>query len=214
MNSKKTIIYTAAAFGLLAQILPAQAADLGNYAGNATMDWSGLYFGALAGYGRSQAKDLSTGNRLKTNGVFDMGLLTGYNFQSGNMVYGLEADITPLMLMKEKKGNSGGITRHAFMPFATIRARVGFATGPMLFYATAGYAVGSGMLKTTGKKKEKLHGGWTAGGGVEFALNRNWALRTEYLYEAFGKASYKLGPARKARYEHAHVFRLGITYRF
>ena len=214
MKISKTILAASVSAALLAQGLSARAADLAVYADETSLDWSGFYIGALAGYARNQAKDLSTGRTLKNNSVFDMGLLAGYSFQSGRMVYGLEADITPLVLTKEKKGNIGGIRRRLFSPFATLRARAGVATGSMLIYATAGYALGAGSLKTTGKSKERVHGGWAAGGGIEYALGKNWALRTEYLYEAFGKKKYKLSPARKVKYEHAHVFRIGVTYRF
>ena len=42
----------------------------------------------------------------------------------------------------------------------------------------AGYARGSARATKTG---------WTLGGGVEYALSRNWSLTAQYLYADFGR---------------------------
>ena len=38
--------------------------------------------------------------------------------------------------------------------------------------------------------QSKLHVGWTAGGGVEYAINDRWSFATEYLYVDLGYKNY------------------------
>jgi len=73
---------------------------------------------------------------------------------------------------------------------STVRARVGWAAGPALFYATGGFAFGGlkttdsfsvgGVIATVDTSKTRM--GWTAGGGIEFAFALRWTARVEYLY--------------------------------
>ncbi len=42
------------------------------------------------------------------------------------------------------------------------------------------------------------HVGWTAGGGVEWALVDNWTAKVEYLYLELGNETYLGGPAGTA----------------
>ena len=54
-----------------------------------------------------------------------------------------------------------------------------FATGGF-FVAGRGASVtipGDGVSSQT-----QTRGGWTAGGGVEATINRNWSIKLEYLY--------------------------------
>src|SRR4030095_11812864 len=85
---------------------PASAADIPGRpihavkAPAAAYDWSGLYVGAHVGYGWSRWK---TDTRVagvvigreasKLNGGL-LGLQLGFNWQTGNMVYGIETDVT------------------------------------------------------------------------------------------------------------------------
>ena len=82
---------------------------------------------------------------------------------------------------------------------ATFRARVGVTNGNWLFFGTVGAAVAqlnfsgsyadnstappqiSGSLRSNFSLSE-VRAGITAGGGVEWAIDRHWSLRTEYLY--------------------------------
>ena len=45
-------------------------------------------------------------------------------------------------------------------------------------------AVAQGAVNDSGRLV-----GWTVGGGAEWALNRHWSLRAEYLYLDFGKVT-------------------------
>ena len=64
--------------------------------------------------------------------------------------------------------------------------------------------------------------GWTAGAGVEWALNQNWSVKTEYLYVDLGSVSYRnltnsLFTNTGITLSHnltENIGRLGINYRF
>ncbi len=59
-----------------------------------------------------------------------------------------------------------------------MRGRLGYAADRVLFYGTAGGAVGD---VTAGQSA-----GWTAGAGLEAALTENLTARIEYLYLKLG----------------------------
>jgi outer membrane immunogenic protein len=52
--------------------------------------------------------------------------------------------------------------------------------------------------------------GWTAGGGVEFAISPNWSVKAEYLY--FDFQNQTIGPGTFRLIE--NVVRGGVNYRF
>jgi len=129
----------------------------------------------------------------------------GYNWQSGNFVFGLEADIQGT----RQRGDNlicitpacplGGIfaTSSYKLPwFATVRGRVGIAVAPTwLLYVTGGLAVaeiegnfGGGLVggPVAGATGNSTRTGWTVGGGVEAAINNNWSAKVEALYMDYG----------------------------
>ena len=127
--------------------------------------------------------------------------------------------------------------------FSTVRARGGYAWDRWLLYVTGGAAIGqfdsstSIVYGTTGTSpvfsgaahfgsNSMTRLGWTAGGGAEYALTRQWSFKAEYLYLDFGNWSYAsplTAPAAAlgAGYtwqtsvrEREHLVRIGINYRF
>jgi outer membrane immunogenic protein len=130
----------------------------------------------------------------------------GYNWQSGIVVYGLEADISTLT-------GDGGIASQSLTVagvtttmtssnniewFGTVRARLGFTFGTnTLVYATGGWAYGH--VKNTHTEVEatapsvatwsesKVRGGYVAGGGIEYMFAPNWTVRAEGLYVNLGE---------------------------
>lgn len=137
--------------------------------------------------------------------------------------------------------------------FGTLRARLGFAPfdSHVLFYATGGLAYGH-VESTTSYLQQPCASffgcaspfgaagsastervGWTAGGGVEYAVNPHWSFKTEYLYYDLGTISYALSPSTfafpgifsglphsaitnttaSARFD-GSIVRAGINYRF
>jgi iron complex outermembrane receptor protein len=136
--------------------------------------WAGPYIGANIGYSAGKSKtdavfsDFTTGAPLLATGSTDNlngmigGIQGGYNWQGGNWVGGIEADIqisgqgaTPSYLCPGAVCNPGiadftaPVTasfdqRHKLDSFGTLRGRFGTTITPdVMVYATGGLAVGS-----------------------------------------------------------------------
>ena len=115
----------------------------------------------------------------------------GFNYQTGVLVLGAEADLEASNL----EGNT------AFSAFdqtyffnvkadalASLRGRAGWARDQLMLYGTAGVAWGH----VTSPPLASLDGwrtGWTVGAGIEHALPRNWSAKVEYRYTDLGRAS-------------------------
>jgi outer membrane immunogenic protein len=170
------------------------------------------------------------------------GAQIGYNWQSGWLVTGVEADIQGASI--EDKGAivlappPGVASTTTFKSdlnwFSTVRARIGVANDRVLFYATAGAAVadyehtvtfaapgGAPAGFSLAGRSSGLRSGWTAGAGVEWAFLPNWSLKAEYLYVDFDRSRVTLtNPAFAFDYlvyrfeEREHLFRVGLNYRF
>jgi len=236
----KRILLSATLIGLGAA--PAFAADLPRKAppvapvAAPVWNWTGFYIGAHGGgvWGRADithspvaappgfafavdaaAVTAANSPQLKPNG-FMAGAHAGYNFQTGNFVWGLEGDFSYFRLRANTAGIfpfpstlPGGVLGPPTLTFTaatdistdwlvTLRPRVGVAASNALFYVTGGLAVTnekvnqlSGVLNgatlTSSISNTRL--GWTVGGGIEYMLTRNWTIRAEYLHLDFGTAS-------------------------
>ncbi|MBY2912470.1 outer membrane protein [Rhizobium leguminosarum] len=166
----------------LSVAVPAVAADLtyetppAPSAGevSSAYDWSGFYLGAQGGYSWSQAKILGSDQDIDSG---TSGLHAGYNFQSGNIVYGIENDFN----YNFEKNDNANLEWDA-----SGRARVGYAWDRTLFFATAGVAAGGGKVDISAAgKKDGILIGWTAGGGIEHAVTDNILVRGEYRHSDF-----------------------------
>jgi outer membrane immunogenic protein len=137
----------------------------------------------------------------------------------------------------------------------TVRGRLGYASGTLLLYATGGLAYttlkhshdfsefgfgsdthcsGSNFCDLGGSSQSRFKTGWTVGGGAEWAFNRSWSLKAEYLYADLGGVSsttnYLVGgpnifgftpgsQVRNSAVSHSadlvvQTVRVGINYRF
>jgi outer membrane immunogenic protein len=167
--------------------VPAVAADLGyeNVAAPpeqqaySAYDWSGFYLGAQGAYSWNQTTVL--GSDLDIDGG-SFGGHAGYNFQSGNIVYGIENDFN----------YNFGESDDAHLEWdASARGRVGYALDRTLFFATAGAAAAGGKVDVSGVgKKDGILIGWTAGGGIEHAVTDKILVRGEYRHSDFGEKDF------------------------
>jgi Opacity protein and related surface antigens len=66
--------------------------------------------------------------------------------------------------------------------FGTLRGRVGYALGNVMFYGTGGLAFGELRATTFGVSESHTNAGWTAGVGAEMGFAPNWSAKVEYLY--------------------------------
>ena len=187
----------------------------------------------------------SAGKQNLNNGGFTGGAQGGFNAQSGNLLYGAELDINGLDLRDTQKTTA---TYPCCSPstftisqsrrtdwLVTARPRLGWLLGDLLFYGTGGLAITkvgykekftdtfATALETANMDKTKV--GWTAGGGLELAIQDQWTVKWEYLFADFGHMSTTstnlvAGVAYPASvFTHsvgleAHIFRLGANYHF
>ena len=193
------------ALGVLWLDAPALAADIPLKAPRIQplYDWTGLYFGAHAGFGRGHSSAvLSDPSIATTNNSFGGpigGLQAGYNVQlPSRIVLGFEADVSFPNYIDGNSVISTLATAKSYvveqMDFSgSARGRLGYAAGPWMFYATGGLAfAGERYFNTPSigndEKKLTMRLGWAAGGGVEYAFAPHWSLRLEYLYSHFQNA--------------------------
>jgi high affinity Mn2+ porin len=193
------------ALGVLSLDGPALAADIPLKAPRLqpAYDWTGLYFGAHAGFGRGDSsatlRDPALAATANTFGGPIGGLQAGYNVQlPSRIVLGFEADVSFPNYIDGNSVISTLATAKSYvveqMDFVgSARGRLGYAAGPWLFYATGGLAwTGERFLNTPAigndEKKLGMRLGWAAGGGVEVAFAPHWSLRLEYLYSEFQNA--------------------------
>lgn len=125
----------------------------------------------------------------------------GYNWQNGNFVYGLEADLSGLSrgLYDLVPVASGAVLSSKINWVSTLRARAGLAlAGSNLAYLTGGLAVAKiqntvnagvpGDLPNL-KSESRTRAGWAAGGGWEHMLTSNWIVSAEALWLGFGHST-------------------------
>ena len=202
---KKTIVPAiVTATALLAA--PAIAADLNRGYGPApysAFSWAGPYLGANIG-----GQFASVSNSGADPIGFMGGLQVGYNWQSGQFVYGVEGDI-----QFSGADDTNGGRKFSNPWFGTVRGRLGYAwTSNMLLYATGGLAYGEGKLETLGVSETHSHFGWTVGVGGEMALAQNWSVKVEYLFINLSDERYTL-TGLSHDFE-SNLLRFGFNYRF
>ena len=155
-----------------------------------SFSWTGPYVGIQGGYAWQKASN------AKPDGWM-VGGYAGVNYQLGEgsgAIIGLETDLNYADIDGKRPNGAGGRTKVSQNWNGATRARVGFAFDRFLAYGAAGVAYGERDLKRTpGGSDSKTAVGYTVGGGVEYAVTDNVALRTEYRYTDYGKDKLNLG---------------------
>ena len=148
------------------------------------------------GYCEGRANtNVAAGGCNDNSGGVQGGLVAGYDFQFGNFVVGAVADVSALDSQRSVTGFSTTPANYVFtqeiQEMAAIRARLGYAAGPALIYATGGaaYANVENRFSTTNtansfteQSNEDNMDGWQAGAGLEWRLAPNLSVTGEYLY--------------------------------
>ncbi|MHC2279874.1 outer membrane immunogenic protein [Bradyrhizobium diazoefficiens] len=213
---KKVLLASACLFAFAA---PASAADLAArpytkapVAVASVYNWTGFYLGIVGG-GAWQAD-----SDPKMKGGF-VGGTAGYNWQTGNVVFGLEADAawadvsasaTVLGITASSKTDALG----------TVRGRIGYAVNNVLFYGTGGYAwIDNKISGTAGAltiSDSKFHSGWTVGAGGEAFFAPQWSVKGEYLYRSLGSENYfgNIGVPQASGTLNFHTVQVGVNYHF
>jgi outer membrane immunogenic protein len=197
-------------------------------------------------FGQAAANAVAaSGTGSMSGSAFTGGGQIGYNWQNSRVVYGIEADIQSFNIKASRQGSANDFTNSTSLITSSVatdwlftaRGRVGLAFENLLAYATGGLAVtnlsathtfidnnttppGAGTWTGSATKL-----GWTVGGGLEWALSRNWSVKAEYLYLNFGSvgaAGTIINPLPPG-YANAigtsvdltaHIARAGVNYKF
>jgi outer membrane immunogenic protein len=157
-------------------------------------------------------------------GVIGGGFL-GYNYQINQFVVGIEADWQAANLTgSASSALFGGYTISTKVnDYGSLRGRLGYAMDRWLVFATGGWAWGkaSTSYANTGAAPFFTNtftgNGWTAGGGVEYAITNNWLARIEYRYTDLGSHSYIDVPSNSGETGNRVTIndvRLGVAYKF
>jgi outer membrane immunogenic protein len=227
---KRFLFATAGLLALAGLIGPLSAADIQRpvYKGPAPVyyqpvyNWTGLYMGVNGGYGWGTTNWSALGSSFDVSGGL-FGGQVGYNWQFGQFVYGLEADVDWTDIHGNSFVNSAAgcaanicTTRNNFI--STARGRLGYAIDRWMPYITGGLAVGNIQTTTpftTGVNQ--TNAGWTIGAGLEFALVGNWTAKVEYLYVDLGNTTcggacgFPLGNNVDFT---TNIVRAGVNFRF
>ncbi len=178
-----------------------------------SFDWSGVYAGAVIGYGwaKSDVRVLQSDEEAGTetyDGVVGGGF-AGYNWQAGSFVGGVEGDIMASgMTWKEPQVSIKNTWN------GTFRARAGVAFDRFMPYVTGGVAFGGIDLKIVGDSDAQTPVGWVAGGGAEVAITQNLTFRAEYRYTDLGSNTYTVDGAKvKIGFESSQVL-TGLALKF
>lgn len=201
--------------------------------GSSSYSWRGFYLGGNVGYGWGHAETVVTPlpdavtfiNLLPQTLVPDPtgfvgGGQAGYNYQSGWVVLGVEADFSGTNMDGTRvqspiiqnngtpfPGTGNNLTVHQDTNwFGTVRGRVGVTPVPrLLIYGTGGLAYGhvnyraNTDFRPVGTEQypvafDRTKAGWVLGGGGEIGVGSHWSVRAEYLRYDLGDESIVANP--------------------
>lgn len=170
--------------------------------------WAGPYAGVTLGYGFSGNTDVS-GLEIETDGVLGSAFI-GSNYQFGNIVAGVEADIG----YSDVNGSNGGFESQSGVE-GSLRARLGYVVTPdILLYATAGGAAQDLEVSSAAGSDSNTMLGWTAGGGADVKVTENVFVRGEYRYTDFGSDDFNVGGVTHEVDSTDHRVQLGVGLKF
>ena len=201
--------------------------------------WTGFYIGPSVGWTFGSSEGDYTGIPvilpmvfypfdLKPSGAALGGLL-GYNVQSGRWLFGVEGDLSWIVNADDRIWDPAGSNRYDEIKLlwtGHARGRVGYLFDQYLMYFAGGAAfagtrnahygptaapMGPGTLWS----ERRTRTGYSLGGGIEAALNAQWLVRAEYLYDHFGNEFFDWVPG--TRYSNSdltlNTVRVGVVFR-
>jgi high affinity Mn2+ porin len=211
---------------------PATAADLPVKAPRAVAiiyDWTGFYVGGHFGYGSGSfgagtiaLKDQGVVLPASIAGLIG-GFQGGYRYQFGNhVVLGAEGEVT-FPSPVDQQARRPAPFHNVFDVFGSARITAGYAIGAWLPYATAGLAWGRTHVNvndvdglTVITQRPHVHVGWTAGAGVEVAIDGPWSARLQYDYVDLETRNFNVETAPGGSLNvtpHYHEVTLGLNYK-
>jgi outer membrane immunogenic protein len=229
---KLSLLTSVAAVAFVGFVGAAQAADVVAPAEPLPAGWTGLYIGAHVGYGETDMSgciecdeaSVADPDELDLNGIVG-GLHAGYNYQTGNIVVGLEGDVdfTDWSDKDTSSSDSTDKQKANVDTLGTVRARLGVASDETLFYLTGGVAWSDAKWKSMrGDSTDTAHfddAGGVIGGGLEHMVFQNVSVRAEGLYYFFDDrqsvADFNEGsPGEHVTLDDMWQVRVGVSYHF
>ncbi|MFT4183150.1 MAG: porin family protein [Rhizobium sp.] len=169
----------------------------------AVNNWSGFYIGGAGTYNMGHFN--GTGNTYGFGGQ----AFTGYNWQQGQIVYGVEGDLG----YSDSDTTRNGLTAKSGVN-GSVRGRIGYDFNPFMLYGTAGLAIGQNKLSDDTSSDSKTAVGYTVGAGAETFLTNNVTARIEYRYTDYGKEHYNLDSGSFSRGYDEQSVKVGIGVKF
>src|SRR3954470_5674195 len=117
---------------------------------------------------------------------------------------------------------AGGYADEQLEYLGGLRGRLGYALGAWTPFVTGGLAFASTRWSntslTTGNEDAtpgQWRLGWTVGAGLDYAVDKRWTARVEYLYTNLGPTGFTFGaPARYDTQYDLHRVRFALNYHF
>jgi outer membrane immunogenic protein len=206
----------------------------------APFSWTGFYAGMNAGFLSHQGSftgampavsvwNYAWPSRSTSARGSLFGGQIGYNYQSGSMVFGIEADYGVSSARRTEEVNSGYVWRQrtGLNNFGTVRLRQGYAFDRALIYATSGLAFGSlteaiqginGGTPYSWSRGSSLKAGFAVGAGVEYSPINDFSIKAEGLYYDLGRQNHVSTTTSSSvgatSFAAGFVWRIGLNYRF
>jgi len=175
-------LFVAADLAFAAAFAPLSAQADGIFAPSApavAADFSGVNVGLDLGAAIGSSGDVDTSG-------YAIGGHLGYNLQNGPIVGGLEGDI----LFSDANGGAQATGSFTTNYLDSLRARAGYAFGPILAYGTLGWAYSDQRYSSLYGAYDKSLTGYVFGAGAEYAIMRNISVRAELRRYEFGSTGY------------------------
>ncbi|MEJ2377624.1 MAG: outer membrane beta-barrel protein [Pseudolabrys sp.] len=168
-------------------------------------NWTGFYAGGQMGTVLSSAKfydptgvnfaPLDTPIADEATG-FMGGLQLGFDFQTGNLVFGGQGDVSWTTINTDLADPFSTTTTLYYKTvwLASVTGRAGYAWGNILMYGKGGAAWVHNIVDVSDTafslaSANETRTGWIAGGGFEYGFTPSWTGFIEYDYIRLGTAS-------------------------
>jgi outer membrane immunogenic protein len=200
-------------------------------------NWTGFYVGGHIGGAWSNtsisdptgANFAPAGASIGDNGSgFLGGAQIGYNWQTGNLVFGIQGDgsWTSINASSTDPFIAGLTFNDKVNWLGTATGRIGYAWNNVLLYGKGGgawvynkySASGGGGGGGGGATATSTQGGWTVGAGLEYGFTPNWTTFIEYDYIGLGTNTVTFttggGSVPASIKQDISMVKAGINYKF
>jgi outer membrane immunogenic protein len=217
--------------GAVCALVPtgALAFDLGGSTG--ADSWDRTYVGAqlgIAGLNSDWAIDdfvFGLQDVSLTDSCLVLGVFAGHDVQMDGFVLGAEADFNFLDCNDSAAfidGGEGLTVSASIDALGSIRGRIGIPVDNLLFYATAGLAVGTATVGYVfysdilpgSSDEHQLTLGLVAGAGVEAMLTDKVGVRVQGLFYNFGSHTFSAPFGTYEADASAFTLTAGVTWKF